>query len=156
LPNMSDLGETCRDATTTGAGTLDTDRYGLAKRGVCIMSLLPAITLVECRMFRETAIESWSCGECCLETQQRRGLRVWVREETEGKKEREKARRERERQRAVYGCLCECGTADSHMLEALAYSQCINAFDGAASRFLTLSPDSTVDPRKRAYSLGDY
>jgi hypothetical protein len=30
------------------------------------MSLLPAITLVECRMFRETAIESWSCGECCL------------------------------------------------------------------------------------------
>jgi hypothetical protein len=51
---MRDLGKTGKGATKTRAGAMDIR----AKRGVWIMSLPSAITLVECRMSQETAIEA--------------------------------------------------------------------------------------------------
>jgi len=59
------------------------------------MSLLLAITLVECRMVRETAIEALSAGDC-LGSQQRQRRRARGDEKEEAGKERE---RERERVR---------------------------------------------------------
>ena len=82
------------------------------------MSLLLAITLVECRMVRETAIEASSAGDY-LESQQRQRRRAWG-DEKQGKRERQRGSERR--------TPCVCRRPDS---KHLAYTQCNNAFNGA-------------------------